>query len=266
MHHSAFTDASCTHQTHCFSVYCITAITYNCCYNNSPNSVLFRTSKNFPISSPYADFCMIILIEEIQQQKENNISISSTQDEHFSRSRLVKFCLVASSNLKDVWIKQHCYTHKGATSSAGAGNRRSVSLEYLEYPLWKIKVFLGVKKDTVFSQRSVGETLCCLCSKTLLRCSTPSEHLLSRLPILPLREKHIFTWETKKSSLDCQINIEQLWLKNCIWKTYIFCRSLMMKGWFVVVCVQEWCAFISGFWSYLYTAFSNLMRCKFSHF
>lgn len=142
----------------------------------------------------------------------------------------------------DIQIKHHCYIHRGATSSAGAGNRRSVSLEYLEYPLWKINVFLGVKKDTVFSQRSVGETLCCLCSRTLLRCSTPSEHFLSRLTILPLRDEQIFTWDTK-------IKFGQR-----IWKTtsqhynnlhflHVSHGDGLVRS--SVCSVKEWCALIS---------------------
>lgn len=91
----------------------------------------------------------------------------------------------------------HCWIHRGATSSAESGNKRSVSLEYLEYPLWKSKVFFGVKKETVFSHRSVGETgLCSRCSRTLIICSTPSEHFLSRLIILHLKDKDTFTWVT----------------------------------------------------------------------
>lgn len=89
------------------------------------------------------------------------------------------------------------WIHRGATSSAESGNRRSVSLEYLEYPLWKSKVFFGVKKESVFSQRSVGETpLCIRCPRTPIICSTPSEHFLSRLIILHLEDRDTFTWVT----------------------------------------------------------------------
>lgn len=209
MNHSTFTDASCIHPTYCFSLYCIKAITYNyCCYNNSQNKVLFWTSKHFPTSIAFTvRGCLYKRLHDYTGGRNLKRRITSLFQVHrmsfasaLPADPDLKFYLVTSSmvlNLEDVWIKHHCYMHSGATSSAEAGNRRSVSLEYLEYPLWKIKVFLGVKRDTVFSQMSVGETFFCLFSRTLLRCSTPLEHFLSRHTILPLREKQIFTWETK---------------------------------------------------------------------
>lgn len=46
------------------------------------------------------------------------------------------------------------WQHKGDTSSEGEGNSLMASLEDLVQPLWKMKAFFTVKKETVLSHTS----------------------------------------------------------------------------------------------------------------
>lgn len=54
-----------------------------------------------------------------------------------------------------VWASGvHSSDSNAATSSVWSGNRRRISLEYLEYPSWDSKTLLSVMKDTALSRRS----------------------------------------------------------------------------------------------------------------
>ncbi len=185
-----------------FFVHCITAITYNCWYyNKSQHKIHFWTNKKSPQGSIHflssfhlvftKDFSSLICC----WKKRFQVHRVSSVHHFFQQTKIWQMHFLLFHGTASCHWK-----HRGATSSAESGNKRSVSLEYLEYPLWKSKVFFGVKKETVFPQRSVGETpLCSRCSRTPMICSTPSEHFLSRLIILHLRDKKTFTWVTFNS-------------------------------------------------------------------
>lgn len=226
-----------------FFVYCITAITYICWYyNKSQHKIHFWTNKKYLQGSiHFLTFFHLVFIKDFSSliccwgKKDRRIMplfqvhrVSSVH--HFFQQikiwqmHFLLFHGTASCHWK----------HRGATSSAESGNKRSVSLEYLEYPLWKSKVFFGVKKETVFSQRSVGETpLCSRCSRTPMICSTPSEHFLSRLIILHLRQENIYMSYIQFRRL--KITVITTSLHDCL-LTYVFCRSLMVKDWVVPQC------------------------------
>ncbi len=216
-----------------FFVYRITAITYNCWYyNKSQHKIHFWTKHSFPFIFPFSLYKRLFFINMLLGEKDRKITppfqvhrVSSVHH-FFQQTRIWQMLFLLFHGTASCHWK-----HRGATSSAESGNKRSVSLEYLEYPLWKSKVFFGVKKETVFPQRSVGETpLCSRCSRTPMICSTPSEHFLSRLITLHLRQENIYIQLRR-----LKITVIITSLHDCLW-TYVFCRSLMVKDWVVPQC------------------------------
>lgn len=109
-------------------------------------------------------------------------------------------------------IEASYWQHSGTTSSAGEGNSRMASLEDLLYPLWKIKAFFTVKKETVLSHMSELDTpVLSWFSSAEQSLTALSVHFLSKLIIL-----HVLSRNKEKpiNAVNTAINFHFTCLKS----------------------------------------------------